>query len=133
MSFFAPHQAYSSRNNSLEVLDEFRDTVKVLHRTGLEVILDVVFNHTAEAGRSGPTLAYRCLANDVYYTLDGDKSLYADYTGCGNTLNANQPIVRWLILNSLRYWVSQMHVDEFRLISRRYFPAMKKVDPCQTR
>ena len=114
VSFFAPHQAYSSQKSSLAVLDEFRDMVKAFHRAGLEVILDVVFNHTAEGGRTGPTFSYRGLANDVYYILDKDKSRYADYTGCGNTLNANQPIVRRLIQDSLRYWVSQMHVDGFR-------------------
>ena len=114
VSFFAPHQAYSSQESSLAVLDEFRDMVKALHRAGLEVILDVVFNHTTEGGRTGPTLCYRGLANDTYYILEKDKSRYADYTGCGNTLNANQSIVRRLIQDSLRYWVSQMHVDGFR-------------------
>jgi glycogen operon protein len=114
VSFFAPHQAYSSRPDALGALDEFRDMVKALHRAGIEVILDVVFNHTTEAGHTGPTLCYRGLANDVYYTLQPDKSLYADFTGCGNTLNANQPIVRRLIQDSLRYWVTQMHVDGFR-------------------
>jgi isoamylase len=114
VSFFAPHHAYSSQKNPLAVLDEFRDMVKALHRAGLEVILDVVFNHTTEGGLTGPTLCYRGLANDVYYILDKDKSRYADYTGCGNTLNANQPIVRRLIQDSLRYWVTQMHVDGFR-------------------
>ena len=88
--------------------------VKALHRAGIEVILDVVFNHTTEAGADGPTLCYRGLANDFYYILEPDKSRYADYTGCGNTLNANQPIVRRLIQDSLRYWVTQMHVDGFR-------------------
>jgi glycogen operon protein len=114
ISFFAPHHAYSSRPDRLGVLDEFRDMVKALHRAGLEVILDVVFNHTAEGGRDGPTACYRGLANDVYYILDHDRSLYADYSGCGNTLNANQPIVRRLIQDSLRYWVTHMHVDGFR-------------------
>jgi isoamylase len=114
VSFFAPHQAYSSRPDALGALDEFRDMVKALHRAGIEVILDVVFNHTTEAGQTGPTLCYRGLANDVYYTLQPDKSLYADFSGCGNTLNANQPIVRRLIQDSLRYWVTQMHVDGFR-------------------
>jgi isoamylase len=113
-SFFAPHHAYSSRSDPLAVLDEFRDMVKALHRAGIEVILDVVFNHTTEGGADGPTLCYRGLANDVYYILENDKSRYADYTGCGNTLNANQPIVRRLIQDSLRYWVTQMHVDGFR-------------------
>jgi len=113
-SFFAPHHAYSSRRDPLGVLDEFRDMVKALHRAGLEVILDVVFNHTTEGGAIGPTLCFRGLANDVYYILDDDKSRYADYTGCGNTLNANQPIVRRLIQDSLRHWVTEMHVDGFR-------------------
>ena len=88
--------------------------VKALHRAGLEVILDVVFNHTAEDGADGPTLCYRGLANEFYYILQENKSQYADYTGCGNTLNANQPIVRRLIQDSLRYWVTEMHVDGFR-------------------
>ena len=114
VSFFAPHHAYSSRTDPLGVLDEFRDMVKALHRAGIEVILDVVFNHTAEGGADGPTLCYRGLANDFYYILEDDKSRYADYTGCGNTLNANQPIVRRLIQDSLRYWVTEMHVDGFR-------------------
>jgi glycogen operon protein len=114
VSFFAPHHAYSSRNEPLGVLDEFRDMVKALHRAGIEVILDVVFNHTTEGGQDGPTLCYRGLANDFYYILENDKSRYADYTGCGNTLNATRPIVRRLIQDSLRYWVTQMHVDGFR-------------------
>jgi isoamylase len=114
VSFFAPHHAYSSRPGALAVLDEFRDMVKALHRAGLEVILDVVFNHTAEGGHDGPTFCQRGLANDIYYILADDKAQYADYTGCGNTLNANQPIVRRLIQDSLRYWVTQMHVDGFR-------------------
>jgi isoamylase len=114
VSFFAPHHAYSSLKDPLGVIDEFRDMVKALHRAGIEVILDVVFNHTTEGGQDGPTLCYRGLANDFYYILEQDKSRYADYTGCGNTLNANQPIVRRLIQDSLRYWVTQMHVDGFR-------------------
>jgi glycogen operon protein len=114
VSFFATYHAYSSQKNALSVLDEFRDMVKALHRAGIEVILDVVFNHTTEGGEAGPTLCYRGLANDVYYILEKHKSRYADYTGCGNTLNANHPIVRRLIQDSLRYWVSQMHVDGFR-------------------
>jgi len=114
VSFFAPHRAYSSRQEPLGVLDEFRDMVKAFHRAGIEVILDVVFNHTTEGGHDGPTLCHRGLANEFYYILEQDKSRYADYTGCANTLNANQPIVRRLIQDSLRYWVTQMHVDGFR-------------------
>jgi glycogen operon protein len=114
VSFFAPHHAYSSRRDPLGALDEFRDMVKALHRAGIEVILDVVFNHTTEGGHDGPTMCYRGLANDFYYILQDDKALFADYSGCGNTLNANQPIVRRLIQDSLRYWVTEMHVDGFR-------------------
>jgi isoamylase len=114
LSFFAPHHAYSSRADPLAVLDEFRDMVKAFHRAGIEVILDVVFNHTAEGGADGPTQCYRGLANDFYYLLEDDRSRYADFSGCGNTLNANHPIVRRLIQDSLRYWVTEMHVDGFR-------------------
>jgi glycogen operon protein len=88
--------------------------VKALHRARIEVILDVVFNHTAEGSHDGPTLCFRGLENAAYYILDADRSRYADYTGCGNTLNANHPIVRRLIVDSLRYWVQEMHVDGFR-------------------
>jgi len=114
LSVFAPHDLYSSRPDPLGAVDEFRDMVKALHRAGIEVILDVVYNHTTEGGEDGPTICYRGLANETYYILGEDKSQYADFTGCGNTLNANEPIVRRLILDSLRYWVSEMHVDGFR-------------------
>ncbi len=114
VSFFAPHQAYSSRQDPLGPIDEFRDMVKALHRAGIEVILDVVFNHTAEGGHDGPTLSFRGIDNVTYYILEHDRSRYADYTGTGNTLNANQPIVRRMIVDSLRYWVETMHVDGFR-------------------
>ena len=114
VSFFAPHQAYSSRTEPLGALDEFRDMVKALHRAGIEVILDVVFNHTAEGNEKGPTLCFRGLANDLYYILEQNRAHYANYTGTGNTLNANHPIVRRMIVDSLRYWVGEMHVDGFR-------------------
>jgi isoamylase len=114
VSYFAPHQAFSSRPDPLGPVDEFRDMVKALHRAGIEVILDVVFNHTAEGDGSGPTLCFRGFENRAYYVLDRDPARYADYTGCGNTLNANHPIVRRLIVDSLRYWVQEMHVDGFR-------------------
>jgi glycogen operon protein len=114
VSFFAPHQAYSSRQDPLGPVDEFRDMVKALHRAGIEVILDVVFNHTAENDEHGPTLCFRGLDNRAYYILEQDQSRYADFTGCGNTLNANHPIVRRLIVDSLKYWVEVMHVDGFR-------------------
>jgi len=114
ISFFAPHQGYSSRQDPLAPVNEFRDMVKALHRAGIEVILDVVFNHTAEGDHRGPTLSFRGLDNPTYYILEEDRSRYADYSGTGNTLNANQPIVRRMILDSLRYWVEAMHVDGFR-------------------
>ncbi len=114
ISFFAPHRAYSSRQDPLGPLDEFRDMVKALHRAGIEVILDVVYNHTAEGNENGPTLCYRGLANDLYYILEPDRALYSNYTGTGNTLNANNPVVRRMIVDSLRYWVEEMHVDGFR-------------------
>ena len=114
VSFFAPHAAYSSRRDPLGPVDEFRDLVKALHRAGIEVILDVVYNHTAEGSHEGPTLSFRGLDNETYYLLQADRSRYADYTGTGNTLNANNAVVRRLILDSLRYWVSHMHVDGFR-------------------
>jgi glycogen operon protein len=114
LSFFAPHPGYSSRPHPLGALDEFRDMVKALHRADIEVLLDVVYNHTAEGNEHGPTICFRGLANENYYILAEDRSRYADYTGCGNTLNANDPIVRRLIVDSLRYWVSEMHVDGFR-------------------
>jgi isoamylase len=114
VSFFTPHQAYSSRQDPLGPVDEFRDMVKALHRAGIEVILDVVFNHTAEVDHHGPTLSFRGLDNRTYYILEQDRARYADYTGTGNTLNANQPIVRRMIVDSLRYWVEEMHVDGFR-------------------
>ena len=107
-------QAYSSRQDPLGPVDEFRDMVKALHRAGIEVILDVVFNHTAEGDHRGPTLSFRGLDNTTYYILEQDRSRYANYTGTGNTLNANHPIVRRMIVDSLRYWVEEMHVDGFR-------------------
>jgi isoamylase len=114
ISFFAPHPAYSSRKDPLGPVDEFRDMVKALHRAGIEVILDVVFNHTAEGDHTGPTLSFRGIDNPTYYILEEGSSRYANYTGCGNTLNANHPIVRRLIVDSLCYWVEEMHVDGFR-------------------
>jgi len=114
VSFFAPHRDYSSRRDPLGPVDEFRDMVKALHRAGIEVILDVVFNHTAEGGERGPTLCFRGIDNNTYYILDTDRSKYANFSGTGNTLNANHSVVRRMIVDSLRYWVKEMHVDGFR-------------------
>ena len=114
VSFFAPHRAYSSRQDPLGPVDEFRDMVKALHRAGIEIILDVVFNHTAEGDDQGPTLSFRGFDNSAYYLLEQDLSRYSNYSGTGNTINANHPIVRRMIAESLRYWVEEMHVDGFR-------------------
>jgi glycogen operon protein len=114
LSFFAPHPAYSSRQDPLGPLDEFRDLVKALHRAGIEVILDVVFNHTAEGNERGPTLSFKGIDNTTYYMLEQEGQYYANYTGCGNTFNANHPVVRRLIVDCLRYWVQELHVDGFR-------------------
>ena len=112
VSFFAPHTGYATQRDPLRALDEFRDMVKALHRAGLEVILDVVYNHTAEGDETGPTFCFKGLENSIYYTVVDGR--YANYSGTGNTLNANQSQVRRLILDSLRYWVAEMHVDGFR-------------------
>ncbi|MCP9818820.1 glycogen debranching protein GlgX [Synechococcus sp. Cruz-9H2] len=114
VSLLAPHSGYCSSRDPLAPLDEFRDMVKALHRAGIEVILDVVFNHTAEGDERGPSFCFRGLANESYYHLEADRSRYANFSGCGNTLNANHPVVRRLIRHSLRHWVQCMHVDGFR-------------------
>jgi isoamylase len=115
IAWFAPHQAYCAAGNVLAPVREFRDLVKALHRADIEVIIDVVFNHTAEGSETGPTLSLRGLDNSTYYLLDPtDPSRYVDDTGCGNTVNANEAVVRQLILDCLRYWVQHMHVDGFR-------------------
>jgi isoamylase len=114
VSVFAPHRGYSSRKDLLGPMDEFRDMVKALHRAGIEVLLDVVYNHTAEGDATGPTFCLKGLENSAYYILGKSRDEYANYTGTGNTLNANHSVVRRLILDSLRYWVEVMHVDGFR-------------------
>lgn len=114
LSFFAVHPGYSKNDDPLKVLDEFRDMVKALHKAGIEVILDVVYNHTGEGGEGGPVYSFKGIDNSIYYTLPADKSQYANYSGCGNTLNANQPIVRRMIIDSLHFWVKHMHIDGFR-------------------
>jgi glycogen operon protein len=115
VSFFALHQGYSSSPTPHGALDEFRDMVKQLHKAGIEVILDVVFNHTGEGGEDGPTYSFRGIDNSIYYSLEqGDLSKYSNFSGCGNTMNANHPAVRRMIIDSLHYWVKEMHVDGFR-------------------
>jgi isoamylase len=117
IGYFAPHHAYSAAARSAPggQVTEFRDMVKALHRAGLEVILDVVYNHTAEGNENGPTLSFRGLDNGMYYRLDtDDASRYYDTTGTGNSLNAGNPQTLRLIMDSLRYWLTEMHVDGFR-------------------
>ncbi len=114
VSFFSVHEGFSSKRDPTAALDEFRDLVKALHRAGIEVILDVVFNHTAEGGEGGPTYSFRGIDNLMYYSLEEDKSKYSNYSGCGNSLNASNPIVRRMIIDSLHFWVKHMHVDGFR-------------------
>ncbi len=115
IGFFAPDVKYSSSGSLGEQVVEFKDMVKALHKAGIEVILDVVYNHTAEGNQMGPTLSFRGVDNASYYRLTEDNPrFYMDYTGTGNTLNANLPNVLRLIMDSLRYWILEMHVDGFR-------------------
>ncbi|MFC4590424.1 glycogen debranching protein GlgX [Sphaerisporangium corydalis] len=115
ISFLAPHNAYSSAGQRGGQVLEFKAMVKALHEAGIEVILDVVYNHTAEGDHMGPMLAYRGIDNRSYYRLlDTDRRLMLDYTGCGNSLNVRSPHALQLIMDSLRYWVTEMHVDGFR-------------------
>ncbi|NER06960.1 MAG: glycogen debranching enzyme, partial [Okeania sp. SIO3C4] len=115
IAFFTPHHNYSSRKDIFGPMDEFRDMVKALHKAGIEVILDVVFNHTAEGNENGPTVSFRGLENSTYYILEtDDPTYYSNYTGCGNTFNTNNPFVNRFIVDCLCYWVGEMHVDGFR-------------------
>ena len=115
IGFFAPHNEYAASGDSGQQVQEFKAMVKALHRAGIEVILDVVYNHTAEGNHLGPTLSFRGIDNASYYRLsDDDPQHYVDYTGTGNSFNARQPHALQLIMDSLRYWVTEMHVDGFR-------------------
>jgi isoamylase len=114
IGFFAPKAAYASDRSPDGPVREFRAMVKALHAAGIEVILDVVFNHTAEGDERGPTLSLRGLDNSTYYLVDRETGVYRNFSGCGNTLNCNHPVVRDLILDCLCYWVTEMHVDGFR-------------------
>ncbi|WP_229914329.1 glycogen debranching protein GlgX [Streptomyces capitiformicae] len=115
IGFFAPHNAYAAQGTRGEQVTEFKSMVKALHAAGLEVILDVVYNHTAEGNEKGPTLSFRGIDNASYYRLvDGDWAHYYDTTGTGNSLLMRHPYVLQLIMDSLRYWVTEMHVDGFR-------------------
>src|SRR5205823_6213816 len=115
IGFFAPHAQYSSSGQMGEEVSEFKSMVRSLHAAGIEVILDVVYNHTAEGNHLGPTLCFRGIDNVSYYRLQhDDRRFYTDYTGTGNTLDMQHPRVLQLLMDSLRYWVTDMHVDGFR-------------------
>jgi len=114
IAYFAPQNSYSATGERGQQVQEFKGMVRALHRAGIEVILDVVYNHTAEGNHLGPTLSFRGIDNESYYHLQEDKRLYADYTGTGNSLNVRPPHTLQLIMDSLRYWVLEMHVDGFR-------------------
>jgi glycogen operon protein len=114
MAFFAPKGSYASDKAPGSQVTEFKTMVRELHKEGLEVILDIVFNHSAEGSELGPTFSFRGLDNSIYYILNENRRYYQNYSGCGNTLNCNHPVVRQLIIDCLHYWVTEMHVDGFR-------------------
>jgi glycogen operon protein len=113
-AFFAPKGSYASDKTPGGQVREFKEMVRELHKAGIEVILDIVFNHTAEGNEMGPPLSFRGLDNSIYYILCENRRYYQNYSGCGNTMNCNHPVVRTLIMDCLRYWVMEMHVDGFR-------------------
>ena len=113
-AFFAPNARYAAAGVHGQQVREFKMLVKELHKAGIEVILDVVFNHTIEGERGGPIYSFRGIDNFIYYLMDDDRKHFLNYSGCGNTLNCNHPVVRQFILDCLRYWVTEMHVDGFR-------------------
>jgi glycogen operon protein len=113
IAFFAPHRGYMSGNKPGSQVRQFKEMVRALHAAGIEVILDVVFNHTAEGNERGPTLSFKGLENSVYYMLNDDGT-YKNFSGCGNTVNGNHPTVREMIFHCLRHWVYNYHVDGFR-------------------
>ncbi|MGD9721330.1 MAG: glycogen debranching protein GlgX [Pirellulales bacterium] len=114
LAFFSPHRGYAASDERGGQVNEFKQMVRALHQAGIEVILDVVFNHTCEGNELGPTLSFKGLENQVYYMLEGGGAYYKNYSGCGNTINGNHPIVREMIFLCLRHWVHNYHVDGFR-------------------
>ena len=114
LAFFAPHRGYAASSEPGGQVNEFKQMVKALHAAGIEVILDVVFNHTCEGNERGPVLSFKGLENRVYYMLENGGSSYKNYSGCGNTVNGNHPVVREMIFHCLRHWVHNYHVDGFR-------------------
>ncbi len=136
LGYFAPYSGYSSSGHLGQQVTEFKQMVKTLHAAGIEVILDVVYNHTAEVDQFGPTLCWRGIDNKVYYRLKEDNlSEYIDFTGCGHSLNVSHPQVLKMMMDSLRYWVSEMHVDGFRFdeaptLAREEFSFDVSVNTC---
>ena len=114
MAFFSPHRGYAAGSEPGCQVNEFKQMVKALHQAGIEVILDVVYNHTCEGNEMGPTLSFKGLENSVYYMLESGGKYYKNFSGCGNTVNGNHPIVREMIFHSLRHWVHNYHIDGFR-------------------
>ncbi len=114
IAFFAPKASYSSSRGRGEAVREFKEMVKDLHSAGIEVILDIVFNHSGEGDQNGHTFGFRGIDNRIYYMLAPNPRYYMNYSGCGNTMNCNHPVVRGMIIEALRYWVQEMHVDGFR-------------------
>ncbi len=114
IAFFAPHQGYATSTSPGGQVSEFKEMVRALHAADIEVILDVVFNHTAEGSANGPTFSMKGLENSVYYMLDNESGRYHNFSGCGNTVNANHPVVRELVCHCLRHWVHTYHIDGFR-------------------
>ena len=135
LGFFSPHVAYASKQSPRKSVQEFKMMVRALHAAGIEVILDVVYNHTAEGNQLGPTLSMKGVDNASYYRVSPeDRRFYMDFTGCGNTLNMTHPRVLQLIMDSLRYWVTEMHVDGFRFdlastLARRSLFEVNKLGP----
>ncbi|MEA2084362.1 MAG: glycogen debranching protein GlgX [Thermodesulfobacteriota bacterium] len=114
MAFFSPKAAFAVNGRNGKQVREFKEMVKALHKAGIEVILDIVFNHTAEGSSDGPVYSFRGIDNTIYYMLDPETREHFNFTGCGNTFNCNHPLVRNLIMDCLHYWVTEMHVDGFR-------------------
>jgi isoamylase len=114
IAFFSPNAAYSAKSNGRAAALELKEMIRAFHRAGIEVILDVVFNHTGEGAPDGPVCSFRGIDNPLYYMVQSGSGSYLDYTGCGNTLNCSHPIVRQMVLDALRHWVSEYHVDGFR-------------------
>lgn len=114
ISFFSPHSSYCVNPEYGEHTKEFRDLIKAFHKEGIAVVLDVVFNHTSEGDHRGPLFSFKGIDNDIYYHLEPDRQYYSNYSGCGNTVNCNHPITQKMIVDCLKYWVEEMHVDGFR-------------------